>query len=279
MQPHQRNSRPLGSSRTNNSPGNPGNPSGAGGGGGDDNNGIPEYPKVESVDETKKHIENIDAYLAELEQDSDSESEEDQCEATEQPSMDEMSRSLSEEYEDFQEEYSSESSSERFDTKSCSEEKFKQLATDPRSGSISRVSIDEARGAVQAEIEGKLIQPRRPDVEVAKRVDLDMKTEGPGPWTHADLKHPIGSEMLRKQGQSISLEDMSENIGRKIVKQKQKFVGLEGGPESSENVGHIVDLAYVPDFEKEIVKENILKGARNAGSDEGIVFLNDNDNN
>jgi hypothetical protein len=32
------------------------------------------------------------------------------------------------------------------------------------------------------------------------------------------------------------------NMGKSIAKQKGKFCGLEQGPESSENVFHIVDL-------------------------------------
>ena len=75
-----------------------------------------------------------------------------------------------------------------------------------------------------------------------------------------------------KQGQTI---DMSYKIGQKIVDQKHRFVGLENGPVSSENVGHIVDLCYLPSSEKAIVKQNVLQGARDKGSDAGIVFLND----
>jgi hypothetical protein len=43
-------------------------------------------------------------------------------------------------------------------------------------------------------------------------------------------------------------------MGERIVDQKEKFCGLEQGPESSENVLHIVELAYVPSHEKVIVK-------------------------
>lgn len=43
---------------------------------------MPQYPKTESVQETEKRIENIDEYIARMEESSDS--EEEQCEATEQ---------------------------------------------------------------------------------------------------------------------------------------------------------------------------------------------------
>ena len=61
------------------------------------------------------------------------------------------------------------------------------------------------------------------------------------------------------------------------MNQKRRFYGLEKGPKTSENVLHIVDLAYVPSHEKEIIKEYCLKGAEDAGGSEGILFLNDND--
>ena len=70
---------------------------------------------------------------------------------------------------------------------------------------------------------------------------------------------------------------MAYKIGQKIVAQKHRFVGLKNGPVSSdsENIGHIVDLCYVPSSEKAIVKQNVLQGALDKGSDAGIVFLND----
>ena len=70
---------------------------------------------------------------------------------------------------------------------------------------------------------------------------------------------------------------MAYNIGKKSLKQKQIFCGLDQGPKTSENVLHIVDLAYVSSHEKDIVKEYCLKGAEDAGGSEGILFLNDND--
>ena len=46
---------------------------------------------------------------------------------------------------------------------------------------------------------------------------------------------------------------MAYQMGKKIVKQKHRLVGLENGSVSPQNVGHIVDLCYVPDNEKAIV--------------------------
>ena len=47
---------------------------------------------------------------------------------------------------------------------------------------------------------------------------------------------------------------MVNNIGESSVKQKERFCGLSQGPESRENVLHIIDLVYVSLHEKEIVK-------------------------
>jgi len=91
---------------------------------------------------------------------------------------------------------------------------------------------------------------------------------------HVDIKHPIGSKALIDQGRTVTIEDMGYEIGKKIVMQKNRSVGLKDSPVSPENVGHIVDLCYVSKNEKRIVRHNILKGARDQGSDAGIIFLN-----
>lgn len=69
---------------------------------------------------------------------------------------------------------------------------------------------------------------------------------------------------------------MAYDIGLNIVKQKDRFIGQENGPKSADDVDHIVDLVRSIDHEKLIVRETILQGARAAGSDTGIMFLNDN---
>lgn len=75
------------------------------------------------------------------------------------------------------------------------------------------------------------------------------------PYTHLDLKHPVGSAILKKQDRNITLKTMSFDLGESIFEQKNRFCGLEQGPRSSRNVLHIVDLCYVPKNEKEIVKD------------------------
>jgi hypothetical protein len=167
-------------------------------------------------------------------------------------SMDIIANSISQEYSEFQSKYYSECLPKRFDTNNYSAREFKELAKDPRVDGVKydRVSIDEARTIVQAKLENLVIKPTRPDLETARLVDLDYKVEGPDPFTHFDVKNPVGSEILKQQGQTISVEDMAYKIGQNIVAQKHRFVGLENGPVGAENVGHIVDLCYVPSSEK-----------------------------
>jgi hypothetical protein len=198
------------------------------------------------------------------------------CRSSNHLSMDKLANSLSPEYSEFQSKYYSKPLPKRFDTNNYSAREFKELAKDPRVDDVKydRVSIDEARAIVQAKLENLVSKPTRPDMETARRVDLDYKVQGPAPFTHFDVKNPVGSEILKKQGQTINLEDMAYKIGQNIVAQKHRFVGLDNGPLGPENVGHIVDLCYVPSSEKAIVKQNVLQGAVDKGSDAGIIFLN-----
>lgn len=185
-------------------------------------------------------------------------------------SIDKITSSLSHDYVDYQNKYYPESFPKRFDTNNYSIEKFKNLAKDTRSDNIkyTRVSIDEARAVVQAELENVVVNPTRPTKLEARQIDLDYKVDGPDPLTYVDIKNPVGSEILAKQGQTTNVEDMAFKMGQKIVQQKKRFVGLK----DAENVGHIVDLCYVPNHEKALVQDNILRGARDMGNDAGIIF-------
>ncbi len=193
-------------------------------------------------------------------------------------SMETMSKRLSQEYTEYQQKFNSPRVSKRFDTKNYDQEKFKELAKDPRANKevFHKTTVDEDRTALQLEMEEIVDNPQRIEKSICKFVDLDFKVEGPAPYTHMDAKHPVGSEILRKQNRNVDIKTMAYDMGERIVDQKEKFCGLEQGPKSSENVLHIVDLSYVPSHEKEIVKKYCLKGAEDAGSSDGIQFLNDN---
>jgi hypothetical protein len=192
-------------------------------------------------------------------------------------SMETMSKRLSQEYREYQQQFNSPPLYQRFDTKKYDEKKFKELAKYPKAKKevFHKTTVDEARTAIHAEIEGIVDNAQRIEQPICKSVDLDFKVDGPAPFTHMDAKHPVGSEILFKQNSPDTLQEMAYNMGKSLVKQKERFCGLEQGPESSENVLHIIDMAYVPSHEKEIVKEYCLKGAEEAGSSEAIKFLND----
>ena len=192
-------------------------------------------------------------------------------------SMDKLCKSISGEYNEFQNKYLKDSNFKRFDTKNYSVERFKKLAKNPRSttNEFDRGSIDEARAITQAELEKLITKPIRPTRETAKMVDLDFEINGPGKYTWCDVKHPVGSHILKDQNRTIGIDKMAYSVGEKIVKQKSRFVGRPNGPQSAKNVLHLVDLSYVPSSEKSIVRKNIIQGALDAGSADGIKFLND----
>ena len=59
-----------------------------------------------------------------------------------------------------------------------------------------------------------------------------------------DIKHPVGSAILKKQKQNVRLRQASSDLGKTISRQKKYFCGLEQGPKSRKNVLHIVDSVY-----------------------------------
>lgn len=187
--------------------------------------------------------------------------------------METLGRQLSPEYVEYQQKFNSPTLSKRFDTLKFSQVRFKELARDPnaRTTVYHKTTVDEARSALQSEIIGIVEGVERIPRPYCKSIDLDFRISGPAPYSHLDMKHPVGSAILKKQGRNITLKTMSFDLGESIVEQKNRFCGLERGPKSSENVLHIVDLCYVPKNEKEIVKDLCLKGA---GSPEGILFIN-----
>ena len=70
-------------------------------------------------------------------------------------------------------------------------------------------------------------------------------------------------------------------IQKNKLQYSRKFCGLDRDPEASENVLHVVDLAYIPAHQKNVVKEHCLKSIRDNPNStltdvEGVIFLNDN---
>ena len=44
-----------------------------------------------------------------------------------------------------------------------------------------------------------MLNPQRIEQPICNDLDLDFQIDGPGPYTHMDVKHPVGSEILLKQ--------------------------------------------------------------------------------
>lgn len=187
--------------------------------------------------------------------------------------MDTLGRRLSQEDKEYQQVYNSPPLSKGFDTTNYDPVRFQLLSQDPHAKVevYHKKTVDEARSAVQAEILGFINGVNRLPKPYCQSVDLDFVISGPSPFTHMDIKHPVGSAILKKQKQNVTLRQASSDLGKTISRQKKYFCGLEQGPKNRKNVLHIVDLCYVPAHEKEIVKEFCIRGA---GSSEGILFLN-----
>ena len=160
---------------------------------------------------------------------------------------------------------------------------FAEFSTNPLTGKIDDQSMDEAIIMYRGKDEGILIDPTRIPPEVAKTVRLDstvsgskFKTSSGEDYKFFDYKALVSEEISKNDiHDNRTLKESASASGAKSVLQKRRFVGLEGGPESAEVVGHLYDLFYVPDEAKAFAKMKVLEGAKFLGSEEGIFFVND----
>ena len=67
-------------------------------------------------------------------------------------------------------------------------------------------------------------------------VDLDFRIDGPNGFTHADIKHPVGSHILKLQNSTMNIEEMAYNMGVKLSMQKERFCNVNQGPKTTYNV-------------------------------------------
>lgn len=72
---------------------------------------------------------------------------------------------------------------------------------------------------MQAESENIFYGASRPNKETTKKMDLDFLVLGPHAYTNVDVKQPVGSEILLKQGQDADIKKMAYKIGEKLVEQ------------------------------------------------------------
>lgn len=92
----------------------------------------------------------------------------------EEQSMNELANSLHVNSTNFEKERWASGLPERFDTHNYSAVEFAQLAIEPSQDAATPQSIAEAKSIYQAKIEEIVINPRRPDRELAERVNLDF---------------------------------------------------------------------------------------------------------
>jgi hypothetical protein len=74
-----------------------------------------------------------------------------------------MSKCLSQEYTEYQQQFNSLPVSKRFDTKHYAQEKFKELSKDPKANKevFHKTTVDEYRTAIHAQIKGLVENPQR----------------------------------------------------------------------------------------------------------------------
>ncbi|WP_241314379.1 peptidoglycan-binding domain-containing protein [Chryseobacterium arthrosphaerae] len=131
--------------------------------------------------------------------------------------------------------------------------RFEELAREEGKNSAGDIAKaqNEAEAILQAEYEGHIQNPKRPNVKGGDP-DLDFKIDGPPPYKYADVKTPVNRGDLLKQ---------ATHIGKKITFQKA----------GANDVIHIVDLKNIPSAERTIFMENVINGAQ---SPNGIIFIN-----
>ena len=159
---------------------------------------------------------------------------------------------------------------------------FRENFINPQTKVQYQKSVDEVRAILSAKKQGLVNDISRPQ---NPKVDLDFQAKGLGPYkgvTHVDIKTPISLEALKLEGKAVSgpktYSEIGRFMGRKLIQQKARFCNIEGGPESSENVLHIIDLRKLPYYQnKSEVVQATLNAAENAGNKtENIHFINFN---
>ena len=130
-------------------------------------------------------------------------------------------------------------------------DKFDELSKDPQTSAANQKSIDEAEAVLQAETDGIVNNPTRPNLKRGEP-NLDFKIDGPPPYKWVDIKTPVNRGNLDK---------MAEGIGKKIPIQK-------GG---STDVLHIIDLKNIPAAQKAKFQQKVID---TLGNSEGVEFIN-----
>jgi len=159
-----------------------------------------------------------------------------------------------------------------------SEDRFLELSTNPQTGQYDEKSIFETEGGLELEANGMVNNLRRPD---NPKVDLDFVAErvGSGETIFIDHKGMIDFGSLSDKGIDISgfpsHESVAFNMGKDSVDQKRKFIGMDQGPASMEEVVHLYNFENIRNrTETPLLMQAVLNGAEQAGYMNGIIFFN-----
>lgn len=119
---------------------------------------------------------------------------------------------------------------------------------------------------------------RRPD---NPKVDLDFVAErvGSGETIFIDYKGLIDFKSLSDKGINISgfpsHESIAFNMGKDSVNRKGKFIDMDQGPTSIEEVVHLYNFENIRNrTEIPILMQAVLNRAEQADYMDGIIFLN-----
>jgi len=159
-----------------------------------------------------------------------------------------------------------------------SEDRFIELSRNPQTGQFDEKSIFEAKGGLELEAKGVVKNLRRPD---NPKVDLDFACErvSSGETIFIDHKGMIDFGSLLDKGIDISgfpsHESVAFNMGKDSVDQKGKFIGMDQGPASMEEVVHFYNFENIRNrTEVPLLIQAVLNGAEQVGYMDGIIFLN-----
>jgi hypothetical protein len=159
-----------------------------------------------------------------------------------------------------------------------SKERFLELSTNPQTGGFDEKSIFETEGGLQGEVEGLYSNLRRTN---NPKVDLDFEATSvqTGQTIFVDHKGMIDFGSLADKGIDTSgystHESVAFNMGKDSVNQKGRFIGLDKGPKSRDDVLHLYNFKNIRNkAEIPFLVEAVLNGAEQAGYTDGIRFLN-----
>ena len=191
--------------------------------------------------------------------------------------MTEMGNYLVPGYRSFEQRHYPASNGRRFCTEDWdyySFSKFKRLSarlTPDGKKYFTNISIDKARGVIQAEQEKLIVKPTTLPSLIAFDIKFSYVVRGPKPLKYIEIITPTTKDLVKDVDANYY-----RSLGNGIAKDKTMYENNEDFDQPlwipSESIGHIVDLVYIPRDLKDFVKQNILIGAKSARE---IMFIND----